>query len=241
MPTEVTSTIDQKGDDMDEPAQPHPHGFPDDWFYYVETGPQSGYGGIRCFPPADTSKLPAERLKDYALFQRLLLSLRDFAHARSAITFVREDVDFEAKYHLAELRRFQCYETTLIVSYCRPFSESRGGIPRLSYKTLGINLSPFVRALHDSLIAKRNKIFAHSDADHVEYSMPVVMHSNNQQGHPFTTLYPPRFREGTLLTEAEFEQVSVLVNDVSNAVMHMLQAMHGNFVDRLPAHTLNLG
>ena len=41
--------------------------------------------------------------------------------------------------------------------------------------------------------------------------------------------------------EAEFEQVSVLVNDVSNAVMHMLQAMHGNFVDRLPAHALDLG
>lgn len=233
--------LSAKGGDLDEPAPPNPYGFPDDWFYHVPTGENAGYGGIRAFPLPDPSKLPTDRLKDYALFQRLLLSLRDFAHARSAITFVREDVDFKATYNLAELRRFQCYETSLIVSYCRPFSESSGGIPRLSYKTLGVKLSPFVRALHENLIDKRNRIFAHSDVTHVEYSMPMVMHSNDQRGQRFTVLFPPRFREGTLLTEAEFEQVSVLVSDVSNAVMHTLQAMHGYFADRLPSTKLDFG
>ncbi|WP_133116161.1 hypothetical protein [Mesorhizobium wenxiniae] len=126
---------------MEERAQPRPYGFPDDWFYWVETGKDSGYGGIQCFPPPDPSRLPPERLKDHALFQRLLLSLRDSAHARSAITFIRQGVDFEQKYGLAELRRFQCYETMLGVSYCRPFSESVGGFPRLSYRALGIKLS----------------------------------------------------------------------------------------------------
>jgi hypothetical protein len=130
---------------LEERAQPHPYGFPGDWFYWVETAKDSGYGGIRCFPPPDPFRLPPERLKDHELFQRLLLSLRDFAHARSAITFLREDVDFEQKYVLADLRRFQCYETTLVVSYCRPFSESVSAFPRLSYRALGIKLSPFVR------------------------------------------------------------------------------------------------
>jgi hypothetical protein len=174
-------------------------------------------------------------LKGHALSQRLLLSLRDFAHARSAITFMREDIDFQQKYGLAELRRFQCYETMLVVSYCRPFSESVGGLPRLSYRTLGIKLSPFVRALHDHLMDKRNKLFAHSDIGSVEYAPPVVMHGRDTKGRPFTTLFPPRFQEGTLLDEAGFEQVSVLVECTSNAVMHMLQAMHVNFGDRYPS------
>ncbi|MES0046161.1 hypothetical protein [Mesorhizobium sp. M0053] len=113
-------------------------------------------------------------MKDHALFQRLLLSLRDFAHARSAITFIREAVDFEQKYGLAELRRFQCYETTLVVSYCRPFSESVGGFPRLSYRALRIKLSPLVKALHDGLMDNRNKLFAHNDAGSVEYALPAV-------------------------------------------------------------------
>jgi len=220
---------------LQERVQPHPYGFPDDWFYWIETGKDSGYGGIRCFQPPDLSKLPPERLKNHALFQRLLLSLRDFAHARSAISFIRDDVDFEQMYGLAELRRFQCYETTLVVSYCRPFSESIGDFPRLSYRTLGIKLSPFVKALHDDLVDKRNKLFAHSDVGSVEYARPVVIHDRDAKGRPFTTLFPPRFQEGTLLHEAEFEQVSVLVECASNAVMHMLQAMHVHFADLYPS------
>ena len=223
---------------MTEQTQPHPYGFPDDWFYWVETGKDSGYGGVRCFPPPDPTILPAERRADFALFQRLLLSLRDFAHARSAITFIREEVEFDRKYPLSELRRFQCYETTLVVSYCRPFSESSGSVPRLSYGKLGIKLSPFVRGLHENLMSKRNRIFAHSDASEVGYALPTVMHSNDQQGRPFTTLLPPRFNEGTILTEAEFEQVSVLVNDVTNAVMRLIQSMHGNFADRYPSSNI---
>ena len=174
-------------------------------------------------------------MKDHALFQRPLLSLRDFAHARSAITFIREDVDFEQKYGLADLRRFQCYETTLVVSYCRPFSESVSAFPRLSYRALGIKLSPLVRALHNGLMDKRNTLFAHSDVGSVECALPVVMHDKGTKGRPFTTLFPPRFREGTLLDEAGFEQVSVLVECAGSAVMHMLQAMHVNFADRYPS------
>lgn len=112
---------------------------------------------------------------------------------------------------------------------------SSGGIPPLSYNRLGIKLSPFVLALHKDLMERRNKIFAHSDIERVEYSLPVVVQGKNSQGEPFTTLFPPRFREGTLFDEAKFEQVSVLVACASHAVMHMLQAMHIHFQDRYPS------
>jgi hypothetical protein len=110
---------------MTENSQQHPYGFPDEWSYWVKTGQDSGYGGIRCFTPPGTSKLPTKSLKNHALFQRLLLSLRDFAHASSALTFIRQDIDFEANYNVAELRRFQCYETMLVVSEVVP--ENRTG------------------------------------------------------------------------------------------------------------------
>lgn len=226
---------------MTDVDQKHPYGFPDEWFYFVKTGEDSGYGGVRCFEAPDTSKFPEHKLRNRALFQRLLLTLRDLSHARSALTFIREDVDFDAKYTLADLRRFQCYETTLVVSYCRPFSDSVGGVSRLSYKAMGIKLSPFVQAIHDDLMDMRNKLFAHSDADKVEYSLPVVINANDSMGQPFSMLLPPRFKEGTFLDEAKFEQVSVVVDCLSHAVMILLQAMHVHFKDQYPSQTWELG
>jgi len=220
--------------ELNSPEPERLFGFPEDWFYFRKTGKDSGYGGVRCFPSPDPNKLSETILKDRKLFERLLLSMRDLAHARSALTFIREDVDFDKEYPLAELRRFQCYETTVIVSYSRPFSQSTTQIPRLSYERLGIKLSPFTRALHENLIQKRNKIFAHSDADAVEYVPPQVMRFERPHDEPFTILYPPRFREGTLLSRNELEQVSVLVVCLSGAIYEMLHVMHTNFVDEFP-------
>ena len=213
----------------------NPYGFPEDWFFFNKTGENSGWGGVRCFQPPDPTQLPEATLKDHNLFKRLLLSLRDLGHARSAIAFIREDIDFEKGYPLAELRRFQCYETTLVVSYCRPFSQSVEQIPRLSYETLGIELSTFTRELHQGLMRKRNKIFAHSDAGEVEYSRPTIMHFKGREGHPFTIPLPPRFREGMLLDEGQVEQVSVLVSCLLSAVYKMIVAMHGNFAEHYPS------
>ncbi|WP_048710117.1 hypothetical protein [Microvirga massiliensis] len=214
--------------------------FPDEWFYLEKIDGKMSSGGVRAFEPPDPGRLPDDVLKDRGLFDRLILTLRDLAHARSAITFIEEDVDFEERYPLAGLRKFACYETTLIVSYCRPFSESQGGLPRLSYRKMGIRLSPFTRTLHEELIAKRNKIFAHSDGDHIDHAPPTVMNGVNWQGQSFTTLFPPRFQEGILLDYARVQQASILVSSLSNAVMHQLQAMHIHFVDVLPSMDLDL-
>jgi hypothetical protein len=61
--------------------------------------------------------------------RRLLYSLNDLQQALSACSFLYE-CDDEGIYSKAELRRFRCYETTLVVAYGRAFSQSlAGGIP----------------------------------------------------------------------------------------------------------------
>lgn len=96
---------------------------------------------------------------------RLLYSLGDLQIALSAIQFLMEECEFEEKYNKIELRRFRCFETTMIVSYARPFSESKGGVPPLSLKMAGVTLNADQAALHRKLLKLRNKVFAHSDAE----------------------------------------------------------------------------
>ena len=84
-------------------------------------------------------------------------------------------------------------------------------------------------------MTKRNKLFAHSEFGSVDYAQPWVINIKTTTGEPFSTLFPPRFREGLLLEEAEFEQVSVLINCALHAVMEMIQAMHVHFSDKYPS------
>lgn len=192
--------------------------------------------GIRAFDAPDYNKLPDHLLKDRSTFDRLVLSCRDFSHARSAITFIEEEIgDEEERYTLAQLRKFMCYETTLIVAYARPFSESQG-LPRLSFQQLAVKLSPFNRKLHEEMIALRNKVFAHSDDEHIPRSSGFVMKGRRSGSEEQFTVYAaPRFQEGTLLTYAKVQQVSVLMSSILNAVHHRLQAMHIHFLNRFPA------
>lgn len=149
--------------------------------------------------------------------------------------------DEDERYSLAELRKFTCYETTLIVAYTRPFSESQG-LPRLSFQHLAVKLSPFNRALHEEMMRLRNKVFAHSDDEHIPRSSGWAMKGTpHGGGDPFTVFVPPRFQEGTLLRYAKVQQVSVLVSSIVNAVMHRLQAMHVHFLDEMPIHEMLQG
>ncbi|MEY9785391.1 hypothetical protein [Sinorhizobium fredii] len=211
----------------------HLFGFPDEWFYQEQHGGLVS-GGVRAFVPPDPSKLPDPVLKNHALFKRLLLSVRDLAHASSAATFMRQDIDFDEPYSRAELRRFMCYETTLIVSYARPFSQSNGELPALTYRSMGIKLSAFTRRLHEDLIQKRNQIFAHADPEAVLHSRPAVMKFRDASGRSFSVLNPPTFMEGTMLDRNQFEQASVLVSCLSLAVYEMANAMHPHFADQYP-------
>jgi hypothetical protein len=78
--------------------------------------------------PTELRLLQAERRRI-----RLLYSLGDFQLALSACQFLSE-CDPQSKYNKIELRRFRCFETTLIITYSRPFSQSEGSVPPLTLK-----------------------------------------------------------------------------------------------------------
>ncbi len=95
---------------------------------------------------------------------RLLYSLGDFEQALSAAEFLGE-CNEDKKYSRIELRRFRCFETTMIVSYLRPFSTSKGRIPSFNFDMIEMVLNTEQQELHDEIRKLRNKVFAHSDKE----------------------------------------------------------------------------
>src|ERR1700716_1001841 len=95
---------------------------------------------------------------------RLLYSLNDLQQALGACEFLYE-CDESKNYSKVELRRFRCFETTLAIAYTRPFSQSRGTVPNLTFKMAGLKLSKERISLHERLMDMRNQIMAHSDGE----------------------------------------------------------------------------
>jgi hypothetical protein len=94
----------------------------------------------------------------------MLYSLKDIQLALSAADFLQDCVP-DQPINKVELRRYKCFESTAIVSYARPFSESEGGVPKLSMKMIGVRLDPEKEAMHNEIIQLRNRVVAHSDAE----------------------------------------------------------------------------
>ncbi|MEP0191247.1 MAG: hypothetical protein ABJP70_11545 [Erythrobacter sp.] len=115
-------------------------------------------------------KREANQLK---MLRRLALAARDFRHALSAATFLLEDVDFASTYTLEEVRRFKCYETTMVVAYGRAFTASHGAGTGLSWKSLSIAPTASQKGLHEKLMKQRHKNFAHSDATFIDSNLEI--------------------------------------------------------------------
>lgn len=114
---------------------------------------------VESLSPTELRLLHAERRRI-----RLLYSLGDFQLALSACEFLYE-CDPQSRYSKIELRRFRCFETSLIIAYGRPFSQSEGGVPSLTLKMAKAELTEQQQALHRRLVRMRNKIIAHSDRE----------------------------------------------------------------------------
>lgn len=97
---------------------------------------------------------------------RLMLSALDFRHALSAATFLLEDIEWSKTYSNEDLRRFKCYETTMVVAYARPFTTARGHAAPFSWKLVkanGFELTDAEKGIHQRLMDCRNQLHAHSD------------------------------------------------------------------------------
>ncbi|WP_242615587.1 hypothetical protein [Sphaerotilus mobilis] len=113
-----------------------------------------------------------------AQLHRLIYSNWDFQQALSALTFLIEDCDFQAKYSPVELRRLRCYETSFIVSFARPFEMSRGQTT-LGLKAIGVRLDSKDTQLKDKIVSLRQKVVAHSDEDYMHYRGVVLAPFND--------------------------------------------------------------
>lgn len=141
---------------------------------------------------------------------RMLYSLGDFQLALSAAEFLKE-LDPDEPINKVMLRRYRCYETTLIISYGRPFSAS-DGIPRLSLKMAGVQLDSKEQALHNKIIRLRNKKIAHSDADMMR--MLVKAETFKINGVPVAPYINPVFDEGVNFLDQDLFRVIALISKV---------------------------
>lgn len=105
---------------------------------------------------------------------RLMFSSHDFQQALSAATFLLEEVEQSAQYPLAEIRRFRCYETAMVIAYARPFSLAKGEVGPLKWKDTGLSMTAAEKSLHAKLIKHRNTVYGHSDAEFVEMRVMVL-------------------------------------------------------------------
>lgn len=100
---------------------------------------------------------------------RLIHSLGDFQQTLSALTWI-DELEPDQKMTRVELRRYRCLEDAAVVAYWRPFSESKG-LPKLSFKRLGIIPTEEEQDLHSALRTQRNKVVAHTDADRMRFGI----------------------------------------------------------------------
>ena len=128
---------------------------------------------------------------------KAIYSSWDFQQALSALTFLLEYYDFDEKHDKVSLRRFRCYESTLIISMARPFEKTRSGTT-ISLKALGIKLTSNEKALLKRVTALRGTIVAHSDEEEMHFrssTFPVLDEQFNFPGF--------QFNEGLHLEESE--------------------------------------
>ena len=104
---------------------------------------------------------PLPNLTDGQL-HRLIYSTWDFQQALSALTFLMEECDFEARYSRVELRKFRCYEASLIISFARPFEPSRGQTT-IGLRAIGLQFNSEETRLKEAMLSLRRKVIAHSD------------------------------------------------------------------------------
>lgn len=103
---------------------------------------------------------------------RILFSAHDFQTSLSALTFLGEEYPEEIQ--RIELRRIRCFETTMVISYARPFSQSYLPLPRFCLNLISFTPSEDEASLHEELMALRNKRVAHSDFETMRMHSAVL-------------------------------------------------------------------
>lgn len=141
---------------------------------------------------------------------RAIYSSWDFQQALSALTFLLEDCDFEAKYNKVDLRRFRCYESTMIIAISRPLEQTRGETT-IGLRALGIRNSDDEKILLNHISNLRNKVIAHS----LEEEMHFRIETFDVDGINIPNF---NFSEHLLMTYEELQRTEVLLQKLIRAI-----------------------
>lgn len=174
-----------------------------------------------------------KQLQMFNKLTRLLISSHDFAQVQSATAFLLEEVDEDANYSLADLRKFRCYETAMVVSFARPFSSAKGKVGRLTWNDTGLKLSPPEKLLDDKIMKMRNTLYGHSDAEFVDMRVHL-WHSNFKHNRTKFNLIMPRFDEAMRFSLAEVLAINELTAKLFHAVFTKAQEVGGDFRNKFP-------
>lgn len=149
--------------------------------------------------------------------KRAIYSNWDFQQALSALTFLLEECDFEAKYNRIQLRKFRCYETNVIISFARPFEKTRSG-GTLSLKALGIRLDDGERALKEKVMGLRRRVIAHSEEEYMHFKGSVI-----QPFEDIAVAMPMiQYRETLYLTLEELGLLEGLLRKLRRSIAKLL-------------------
>lgn len=119
--------------------------------------------------------MPAELQPKLRLYRRLWISGNDLREAQATIgEILSSDLPYPRRKEPSPL--LTALTTALVVSYARPFVNSRGQLVFADRSVPGSLLrvlTSLERELHDALIDVRNKEVAHSDADVLELAIEL--------------------------------------------------------------------
>jgi hypothetical protein len=155
--------------------------------------------------------------------RRLAYSLWDFQQSLSALTFLMEECDFDAKYSVVELRRFRCFESTVIISFARPFEGSRGQTT-VGLRAIGIQPTEEEKEIQERLMKLRRKVIAHSDDDEMHFNVQMIQPMEDSE----IRLPLFKFQESLYLKSAELRPLEAflhrLIRTITGAHFRLAQS-----------------
>lgn len=168
-----------------------------------------------------------------AQLRRLAYSLWDFQQSLSALTFLMEECDFDAKYTAAELRKFRCFESTVIVSFARPFEGSRGQTV-VGLRMIGIQLTEQEKQIQERLMKLRRKVVAHSHDDEMHFNVQLIQPMEDSE------LRVPifRFQESLYLSFAELRSLETFLRRLIHAIAGALYRLAQSNPDRIEGYRI---
>ncbi len=170
------------------------------------------------------------------LLKRMVACHADIQTSLSAITFLNEADEHES-YSIEQLRRFKCYETTFVVAYGRAFTESDGSKHKLlSFKRVGLKLSPEENRLHSKILDARRRKYAHSDlsAIHTRIDLHDIAFDSEGLGVAHAHI---QWDEGLDFIEGfEPDQIMDLLRKIRHQLFLTINVLANELRDHLPIY-----